>query len=126
MTGAPTKTILVVEDDASVRQLLTRALSSLYRVVEAADGAEAMQILEGMQPPPHLVICDVMMPKITGYALARLLKADDKLRGIPIVFLTARTSAKDVVEGINAGARHYITKPFALREVMDKVAKILK
>jgi len=126
MAGAPSKTILVVEDDPSVRKLLARALSPLYHVVEAVDGADAMQIVNGMDPPPNLVICDVMMPKVTGYALARLLKADDRLRSIPIIFLTARTSPKDVVEGINAGARHYVAKPFALRDVLDKVAKILK
>ncbi len=116
--------MLVVEDDASVRQMLVRALGVQFTMSEAADGTEAIVLLKG--DLPDLIITDVMMPKMNGYALSRHLKGDPKLKSIPIIFLTARTSAKDVVEGINAGARHYISKPFSLKDVVDKVAKILK
>ena len=119
------KVILVVEDDASVRALLVRALGISYTVLEAPDGLAAMELLR-KGANPDLIVCDVMMPRMNGYALARLLKADPVMKVIPIVFLTARGSAKDIVEGINAGARHYIAKPFSVRDVLDKIGKILK
>jgi CheY-like chemotaxis protein len=119
------KRVLVVEDDASVRQMLVRALGTRFTMSEAGDGTEAILMLKG-DDLPDLIITDVMMPKMNGYALSRLLRTDPKLKSIPIIFLTARTSAKDVVEGINAGARHYISKPFSLKDVLDKVTKLLK
>ena len=119
------KRVLVVEDDPSVRQMLVRALGVQFTMSEACDGAEAITLLRG-ELVPDLIITDVMMPKMNGYALSRHLKTDPRLKAIPIIFLTARTSAKDVVEGINAGARLYISKPFSLRDVLDKVVKILK
>jgi CheY-like chemotaxis protein len=119
------KTVLVVEDDESVRAMLVRAIGIQYKVLEAPDGVAAMALLR-KGPLPDLIVCDVMMPRMNGYALARLLKADAVMKAIPIVFLTARGSAKDIVEGINAGARHYIAKPFSVRDVLDKIGKILK
>ena len=119
------KRVLVVEDDASVRQMLVRALGTRFIMSEAGDGSEAILLLKG-DDLPDLIITDVKMPKMNGYALSRLLRSDPKLKAIPIIFLTARTSAKDVVEGINAGARHYISKPFSLKDVLDKVTKLLK
>jgi CheY-like chemotaxis protein len=119
------KLVLVVEDDASVRTMLVRALGVHYNVIDAADGVAAMDLLRA-GAVPDLIVCDVMMPRMNGYALARLLKADANLKAIPIVFLTARSSAKDIVEGINAGARHYIAKPFSMRDVLDKIGKIIK
>jgi DNA-binding response OmpR family regulator len=125
-TNAPSdKRVLVVEDDGDVRALLVRALSTRYTVVQAEDGLAALEVLK-KTGAVDLIICDVMMPKMNGYALSRLLKADAKMKTIPIVFLTARTSAKDVVAGINAGARHYIGKPFSVKDVLDKVGKLLK
>jgi len=125
-TNAPSdKRVLVVEDDGDVRALLVRALSTRYAVVQAEDGLAALEVLK-KTGAVDLIICDVMMPKMNGYALSRLLKADAKMKTIPIIFLTARTSAKDVVAGINAGARHYIAKPFSVKDVLDKVGKLLK
>ncbi len=119
------KIVLVVEDDESVRAMLVRALGISYTVHEACDGVAAMEILR-KGTLPDVILCDVMMPRMNGYALARVIKADPVLKGIPIVFLTARSSAKDIVEGINAGARHYIAKPFSVRDVLDKIGKIVK
>jgi len=125
--GIRRKTILVVEDDEAVRTLLARALGVQYEVVTACDGQEALELLKGAHAVhlPALIITDVMMPKMNGYALSRLLKADRRWSTVPIVFLTARASAKDVVFGISAGARHYISKPFSVRDVLEKVGRIL-
>jgi DNA-binding response OmpR family regulator len=119
------KRILVVEDDASVRTLLARQLEAQqYDVSQAADAQVALQMLQS-PPVPDLILCDVMMPGMTGLQFAKQLKASNVLKHVPIIFLTARTGALDVIEGINAGARHYITKPFNMKELLEKVAKAM-
>ncbi len=119
------KSILVVEDDESVRTLLARQLQSEYQVHQAADAVAALEVLKKVSLP-DLIICDVMMPGMTGVQFAKQLKGMPEYKQIPIIFLTARTGALDVIEGINAGARHYITKPFNMRDLLDKVAKAIK
>jgi CheY-like chemotaxis protein len=104
--------------------MLTRALSTVYEVEAFADGISAVRRLEH-PPAPDLVISDVMMPGMDGFALAKRTKADPKLQNIPFMFLTARTAPQDVIHGIQSGARHYVTKPFKLDDLMKKVKKIL-
>ena len=118
--------ILVVEDDKSVRELIARALKGKYLVVEAADGLHASELIAQMPAPPSLVICDVMMPRVDGLSFVRMLKKDEKLKAIPILFLTAKTAPMDVVQGISAGARHYMTKPFNVKDLIEVVEKIAK
>jgi len=120
------KRILVVEDDESVRQLLARQLQGTYEIHQAVDAQQAMQVLQTLRPLPDLIICDVMMPGMTGVQFAKALKGTNDYKTVPIIFLTARTGALDVIEGINAGARHYITKPFNMKDLLDKVAKAMK
>ena len=74
---------------------------------------------------PDLIILDVMMPKITGYKVARALKQDERCRHIPIILLTARSQAGDRMLGVDSGANDYITKPFDLDELTGKVLKYL-
>jgi len=124
--AAARRRILVVEDDESVRQLLARQLGTEYEVQQAADAQQALQVLGAMKPLPDLIICDVMMPGMTGVQFAKQLKGTNEYKSVPIIFLTARTGALDVIEGINAGARHYITKPFNMKDLLDKVAKAMK
>ena len=119
------KRILVVEDDESVRTLLSRQLAAEYDVDQAGDAQAALVALKTI-PLPDLIICDVMMPGMTGVQFAKQLKQTNEYKQVPIIFLTARTGALDVIEGINAGARHYITKPFNMRDLLDKVAKAMK
>ncbi len=122
---ADKKRILVVEDDESVRTLLVRQLSTEYEVYQAAEAQSALTLL-GKIRPPDLILCDVMMPGMTGVQFAKQLKGVPEFKQVPIIFLTARTGALDVIEGINAGARHYITKPFNMKELLDKVARAIK
>jgi DNA-binding response OmpR family regulator len=79
-----------------------------------------------LETEPHLVLLDVEMPGIDGFRVAELLKKDPDLTKIPVIFLTARGAAADVVRGIQVGARHYLTKPFKLEEVRAKVQKALR
>ena len=123
MAGPSTrKRILLAEDDSAIRDLLTRALSPTYDVVVAGDGAAALAAAD-TEPPPQLVLLDVMMPGIDGFAVAQRLRSNPRLKRVPIIFLTAKDTALDQIKGIQSGARHYITKPFKLEDVMAKVRK---
>lgn len=125
MASSKGKCILVVEDDAAVRALLVKQLSTEYTVYEAAEAQSAMTLLQSISAP-DLIVCDVMMPGMTGIQFAKQLKGMPAFKTIPIIFLTAKTGALDVIEGINAGARHYITKPFNMKDLLEKVAKAMK
>jgi DNA-binding response OmpR family regulator len=115
---------MVVEDDPAIREMLVRSLAAHYCVYEASDGQEALDALT-RYAAPDLLVLDVMMPRMDGLALARALKGEGKTKTVPIIFLTGLDSAKDVVQGINAGARHYLTKPFKIQDLLSKVSKIL-
>jgi len=116
---------LVVEDDEDLLRMMYRMLSSIADVAMAADGEHAMQILQA-GPLPQLLITDWMMPKKDGLTLVREMKAHEKLKNIPVVLLTAKSAPRDVIAGINSGARHYLTKPFKPDDLISKVKKVLK
>jgi DNA-binding response OmpR family regulator len=97
-----------------------RALGVTNTVYEARDGEEARIMLEAI-PVPDAIVCDIMMPRRDGLSLAQLLRKDKALKRVPILFLTAKTGALDVIAGINVGARHYVTKPFKIAELVAKV-----
>src|SRR5262245_27539027 len=101
------KHILIVEDDDAVRALLVRGLRAEYKVTEAASADIALGILQ-TTGAPDLIVCDVMMPGITGTDFIRLLKTRAQYKTVPVIFLTAKTGPMDVIAGINAGARHYV------------------
>jgi DNA-binding response OmpR family regulator len=123
----PRKLVLVVDDEQSVRELVVRALQSKgYETLEAKDGLTAAELLGKATRTPDLLICDVMMPTIDGFSLARLVKTTANLRSVPIIFLTAKAEAEDVVRGITLGARHYVQKPFSVKDLLDKVEKTVR
>jgi len=117
------KLIVVVEDDDGVRNLLERALSVTYDVEVITNGAQALQRVQEA-PVPDLLICDIMLPGADGLTIARQAKATRWSR-VPILFLTAKSTPRDVIEGIQAGARQYVTKPFKLKDVEGRVAHIV-
>jgi len=118
------KTVLVVEDDPKIREMLERSLEREYNILTAEDGVLGLVQAQGT-PKPDLVIADVMMPKMDGIAMAKKLKSDPRTSNIPVIFLTAREGSRDVIAGIQAGARHYVTKPFDLNDLLTKVRKAL-
>jgi DNA-binding response OmpR family regulator len=122
--GPHAKMIMVVEDDASIRDMLVRSLGVSYCVYESSDGQTALDTLARLKTP-DLIIMDVMMPRMDGWTLASKLKAESRLKSVPLIFLTGRDSPKDVVQGINAGARHYLTKPFKIQTLLEKVGKAI-
>ncbi|HEX8569516.1 MAG TPA: response regulator transcription factor [Caulobacteraceae bacterium] len=121
MTGMP-PTILVVDDDPHIRQLLTFALTKAgLDAAEAADGEAALAAIEAKAP--DLVILDINMPRMNGIEVCRRLRAQGDL---PILFLSSRDDEIDKVLGIELGADDYVTKPFSPREVVARVQAILR
>jgi DNA-binding response OmpR family regulator len=116
--------ILVVEDDAELLRMISKLLADMGEVITASDGLQAWDLLqEG--PAPSLVITDLMMPGMDGITLSLKMKEERELARVPIIMLTAKGTPRDVINGINAGARHYITKPFKQAELLEKVSRAL-
>jgi putative two-component system response regulator len=111
--------ILAVDDEASNLQLLRQILQDHYRLAYAKDGARALEL--AAQERPDLILLDVMMPGMTGYAVCRTLKADPATSAIPVIFVTALTDTSDEVVGFDAGAVDYITKPVSPAIVRARV-----
>ncbi len=119
------KTILVVEDELQVRTLLAKLLEKNdYEVSTAKDGLEAMKHLE--EHTPDLMLVDVMMPRLDGFSLVKAVRYRKENRNIPIIFLTAKTDARSMIEGINVGAKFFLTKPFQIADVLSKIKKAIE
>ncbi len=116
--------ILLVEDDPDITRLLGRYLGQRYTVETAVDGEAGLAILL-RPPPPDLLITDVMMPKMSGLAMVEKMHKILPLGRPPVIFLTAKDQPADVVAGIRAGARNYLTKPVKFDELDRKVKKAL-
>ncbi|GGD08924.1 response regulator transcription factor [Nocardioides daphniae] len=121
--AAPRPTVLVVDDDKAVRESLRRSLDfNGYQVALAGDGAEALATIGSVQP--DLVVMDVMMPRLDGLEATRALRQAGN--DVPILVLTARDAVGDRVEGLDAGADDYLTKPFALEELLARLRALLR
>ena len=119
--------VLVVDDDRAVRESLRRSLEfNGYDVALAADGAEALAGLSagGAAGSPDVVVMDVMMPRLDGIETTRALRKAG--HDVPILVLTARDAVGDRVEGLDAGADDYLTKPFALQELLARLRALLR
>lgn len=116
--------ILVAEDDPEVLKMLEHVMKALGDVVACKDGQEAWEMAQS-GPRPDVVVTDLMMPRMDGISLAKQLKSIPTLASVPVVMLTAKTGPRDVIAGINAGARFYVTKPFKTEELVSKVQKAL-
>jgi two-component system, OmpR family, response regulator MprA len=118
--------ILVVDDERAVRESLRRALElEGYEIELAEDGRRALERLAGENgDEPDAVILDVLMPGVDGLEVCRTLRSQGSR--LPILMLTARTQIEDRVEGLDAGADDYLTKPFALEELLARVRALLR
>jgi CheY-like chemotaxis protein len=124
-SAGPRPKILVVEDEPDVRTMVVRLLGTLGEVIQAQNGAEALELLLRGGRAPDLIVTDVMMPQMDGLTLSRELKKDPALARIPILMLTAKSSPSSMIDGINAGARQYLTKPFKADDLLAKAKKAL-
>jgi two-component system response regulator MprA len=117
--------ILIVEDDAAVRDSIRRALRlEGYEVAVAEDGAAALEQLAAHTAEPDAIVLDVMMPRLDGLATCRRLRADGN--HTPVLMLTARDAVSDRVAGLDAGADDYLVKPFALEELLARLRALLR
>jgi two-component system alkaline phosphatase synthesis response regulator PhoP len=119
------KKIMVVDDEQDILQFLDLVLRERgYEVIKAASGQEALTL--AATEKPDLVLLDVMMPEMDGWEVLKLLRVDPETEHIPVAMLSARTEAKDRVQGLQEGAVDYVCKPFALPELLEKIEGILK
>ena len=118
------KKILIVDDEQDIVESLKFVLEAAdYTCYCAYNGEDGLKLAKEIIP--DLMILDVMMPKINGYKISRLLKYDNKYKNIPILMITARSQEEDKLIGEETGADEYITKPFDLDDVVDMVNKYL-
>lgn len=114
--------ILLVEDDETLREALALNLERQdYTVEQAADGEEALE--KAREDPPDLLVLDVMLPRLDGLSVCRILRAEQET---PIILLTARTGEVDKIIGLESGADDYITKPFSTGELLARVRAVLR
>ncbi|HEX6800562.1 MAG TPA: ATP-binding protein [Ktedonobacterales bacterium] len=124
VSAAQTARILLADDNADMRDYLRRLLGERYEVEAVANGAQALAAIR--RQPPDLVLSDVMMPELDGFALLRTLRGDPATRALPVILLSARAGEEATVEGLEAGAEDYLIKPFSAREVLSRVAARLE
>jgi signal transduction histidine kinase/FixJ family two-component response regulator len=120
----PDYKLLIIEDDDEVREFVFDQLNDFFSVLVAKDGEEGME--KATHEQPDLIVCDVMMPGIDGFEVTRRLKGDFLSSHIPVVLLTAHSSEKHQLEGIQAGADAYITKPFSIQYLMARIVKLIE
>jgi putative two-component system response regulator len=120
MTSSGSATLLIVDDSAENLYVLSELLRPHYRVLAATSGEDGLRIAMG-QPKADLILLDVMMPGLDGYAVLERLRENPQTRDIPVVFLTAMALAKDEERGLAAGASDYITKPITPALVLARV-----
>jgi signal transduction histidine kinase/class 3 adenylate cyclase len=116
--------ILVVEDNPDMRRYLERLLASQYNVLLAKDGSEGLKQAESYRP--DLILTDAAMPQMSGYELLKALRADERFRSTPIIILTARTGREAKIQGYEAGADDYISKPFDENELLARISNVLR
>ena len=116
--------ILIVEDDVTIRELLSYNLKKKFKILEANSAEEAMEVCEHKNI--HLILLDWMLPEMSGLSFLRTIKKQKNNSEIPVIFVTAREDEKDKIAGLTSGADDYITKPFSHLELLARVEAVLK
>jgi PAS domain S-box-containing protein len=122
ISGAPR--ILVADDNADMREYIHRLLADIYEVELVGDGLAALESARAR--PPDLLLSDVMMPGLDGFALLRALRSDERTRDVTVILLSARAGEESKIDGMEAGADDYLTKPFSARELRARVEAHLR
>ena len=117
--------ILIVDDEQDIVETLRFSLEMEgFQCLSSYDGTDGLK--KAQEENPDLIILDIMLPKIDGYRICRLLKFDEKYRHIPIIMLTARAQEKDISTGKETGADEYVTKPFEMDTLIGLVKQYVK
>lgn len=116
-------TVLLVDDEPNILLSLDFLMrKNGYRVLLARNGTEALSILN--EHKPNLIILDIMMPDVDGYQICKIVKSSKELSHIKIIFLSAKSKESDIGKGLELGADAYIAKPFANKNLLDKVREL--
>ncbi len=115
--------VLLADDNADMRDYVQRLLRDQYEVVAVADGESALKTARERRP--DLILSDIMMPRLDGFEMLRAVRADQDLKSIPVILLSARAGEESGLEGLEAGADDYLVKPFSARELMARVGSHL-
>ena len=118
------KKILIVDDEPNIVMSLEYTFKkNNFEVFIARDGQEALDILKTQLP--DVIILDVMMPMVDGYATLEQIKKDDRLQNCKVIFLSAKNKEKDIEKGLSLGANLYVVKPFSLKKLVEQVHDLL-
>ena len=123
-SGTAGARVLIADDNADMRAYLRDLLAPYYTVETVSDGQEALAAIA--RGRPDLLLCDVMMPRVDGFALLKTLRSDEGLRSIPLILLSARAGEESRIEGLAAGADDYLAKPFSARELTARIGAHLE
>lgn len=119
------KKILIVDDEPSIVMALEYGFKKQgYSVFIARDGAEALEILE--ECLPNIVLLDIMMPKVDGFQTLEAIRKNKQLKGVKVVFLSAKSKASDIEKGLHAGVDKYLIKPFSIKKIITEIDSLLK
>lgn len=126
MPADPKMKIMVVDDMSTMRRIVKNVLKQLgfTNIEEAENGKEALEKLKG--EPYGFVVSDWNMPVMTGIDMLRAIRADEALKQIPVLMVTAEAQKENIIEAVQAGVSNYIVKPFTAEALQDKMAKIFK
>jgi PAS domain S-box-containing protein len=116
--------VLLADDNADMREYVTRLLHGSYRIYAVSNGEEAIEAVKLLHP--SLVLTDVMMPKLDGFGVLQAIRSDPEMESTPVILLSARAGEESHVEGLNAGADEYLVKPFTARELLARVGAHLR
>ncbi len=118
------KKIVIVDDEPNIVMTLEYSFKKIgYQVFIARDGEEALELFKS--ETPDCVILDVMMPKVDGYATLEAIRNDAKTKDCKVVFLSAKNKESDIKKGMDLGANAYMTKPFSIKKLIEKVNELL-
>ncbi|MCX7747654.1 MAG: response regulator [Clostridia bacterium] len=118
--------ILSADDSAIIRKIIKGAAEVLeFELLEASDGLEALELLEKQYKDIGLILLDWNMPGLNGYDLLKEIKSNSRFRNIPVMMVTTESERQNIVKAIQAGASHYMTKPFTIEELIKKILECL-
>ena len=118
------KTILVIEDNLEIRENMAEILElEGFRVIAATDGTTGLQM--AAEDLPHIILCDILMPSLDGYAVLTALKKNPATKDIPFIYVTASAEKSEVKLAMDMGADGYVRKPFDVSDLMEAINKVV-